>query len=57
MGKALTDDAGLMISYQANIQMLLFDKYQLHDAEICNRAARDILGLIFSIPPDQPATE
>lgn len=54
MSKALSSDAGLMCCYQSNVAMLLHDRYGITDIGARNNAARDILGLIFSIPPEKP---
>ncbi len=44
--KALSD-RGLLIGYQANIAMLLHDKYGIKDHDKRNNAAIDILNLIL----------
>ncbi len=41
------EDPGLLIGYQANIAMLLHDKYGITDRDIRNNAAIDILNLIL----------
>ena len=43
MAKHLRDDEGLMIGYQANVAMLLHDRYGITDQETRNKAAKDIL--------------
>lgn len=40
-------DEGLWIAYQANVAMLLNDKYNMIDHKTRNQAAEDILKLIF----------
>lgn len=47
MAKHLREDEGLMIGYQANVAMLLHDRYGITDHETRNQAAKDILHLIF----------
>ena len=51
MGGALATDEGLYQGYQANVAMLLHDQYGITDYEKRNKAADDILSLIFSRPP------
>lgn len=46
MAKKL-EDKGLRIGYVSNIAMLLHDRYGITDYETRNRAAEDILNLIF----------
>ena len=53
MGKMLAEDEGLYQGYQANVAMLLHDKHGITDMEKRNKAADDILSLIFSIPLKQ----
>ena len=50
MGHELATDEGLMMSYQANIAMLLNDRYGFGPHKKRNRAAQDILQLVFPIP-------
>jgi len=47
MAKHLREDEGLMIGYQANVAMLLHDRYGITDYETRNQAAKDILALVF----------
>ena len=47
MHNALEKDEGFRQGYIANIAMLLYDKYGLIDAKLRNKAAEDILKLIF----------
>jgi len=47
MRKALEKDGSLLVGYVSNIAMLLHDKYGITDYEKRNRAAKDILKLIF----------
>ena len=47
MRKAFEKDGGFLVGYVSNIAMLLHDKYGMTDYEIRNRAAKDILRLIF----------
>ena len=54
MGKNLTEDQELYIGYRSNVAMLLYDHYGITDYEIRNKAANDILSLIFSIAPPKP---
>jgi len=47
---ALTVDDGLRIGYQANVAMLLYDRYNnadFSDHDTRNKAANDILNLVF----------
>lgn len=44
---ALQKDPSLRYSYQSNIAMLLHDRYSLTDHADRNRAANDILCLLF----------
>ena len=50
MAKALTEDEGLYLGYQANVAMLLNDRYGITNITIRNEAADAILKLIFSLP-------
>jgi hypothetical protein len=43
----LENDEGLLIGYQANVAMLLHDKYGIKDRDKRNEAAIAILNLIF----------
>ncbi len=43
----LYSNPGLLIGYQANIAMLLHDKYGITDRDARNNAAIDILNLIL----------
>lgn len=45
--KALENDPGLKLGYVSNIAMLLYDKYGIKDYDERNKAAEDILNLIF----------
>jgi hypothetical protein len=47
MAKALRDDESLRIGYVSNVAMLLHDRYGITDHETRNRAAEEILELIF----------
>lgn len=47
MAKHLREDEGLRIGYQANVAMLLHDRHGITDHEARNKAADDILRLIF----------
>lgn len=47
MRKALEKDAGLLDGYVSNIAMLLHDRFDITDYVQRNRAARDIIKLIF----------
>jgi len=47
MRKAFERDGGLLVGYVSNIAMLLHDKCGITDYEKRNRAAKDILRLIF----------
>ena len=47
MAKKLRDDEGLRLAYVANVAMLLHDRYGITDYEPRNKAANDILTLIF----------
>lgn len=47
MAMALSEDDGLRQGYTANIAMLLSDKYGITDHDQRNRAAADILKLVF----------
>jgi len=47
MRKAFEKDGALLVGYVSNIAMLLHDKYGITDYEKRNRAAKDILRLIF----------
>lgn len=50
MAQALADDLGLREGYQANIAMLLHDRFNeadFTDHAVRNRAAREILQLVF----------
>lgn len=49
MGQELLRDEGLYIGYRANVAMLLHDRYGIRDHETRNKAARDILNLIFEL--------
>ena len=51
MGDTLQEDDDLYQGYQANVAMLLHDRYGITDYEKRNEAADEILSLIFSIPP------
>ena len=53
MGDTLVKDEGLHHGYRANVAMLLHDQYGITDYETRNKAADDILSLIFSLPPKQ----
>ena len=45
--KAFEEDEGFRIGYQANIAVLLYDRYGITDLEERNRAANDIIDVIF----------
>ena len=45
--KAFEENEGFRIGYQANIAMLLYDRYGIIDMEERNRAANDIMAVIF----------
>jgi len=47
MRKAFEKDGSLLVGYVSNIAMLLHDKYGMTNYEKRNRAAKDILRLIF----------
>lgn len=47
MAKVLRTDEGLRIGYVANIAMLLHDHYGIRNYEKRNKAANDILNLVF----------
>lgn len=47
MAKHLRDDKGLRLGYEANIAMLLHDRYGVTEHKKRNAAAQDILRLIF----------
>ena len=47
MAYALATDPGLFESYEANVAMLLSDRYGFRVPQIRNQAAKDILKLIF----------
>ena len=47
MRKSLKKDGGLLVGYVSNIAMLLHDKYGITNYEKRNRAARDIIKLVF----------
>jgi len=47
MALHLKHDKGLYISYQANIAMLLHDRYGITNHKIRNKAADDIIRLVF----------
>ena len=47
MRKAFEKDGSLLVGYVSNIAMLLHDKYGITNYEKRNRAAKDILNLIF----------
>jgi len=47
MRKAFEKDGGFLVGYVSNIAMLLYDKYGITDYEKRNRAAKDILQLLF----------
>jgi hypothetical protein len=47
MAYALATDPGLFESYEANVAMLLSDRYGFRVPKIRNQAAKDILKLIF----------
>ena len=44
---ALEEDEGFRIGYVSNIAMLLHDRYGITDYKTRNKAAEDILKLIF----------
>lgn len=46
---ALAGDDDLRIGYQANVAMLLHDRYGITDYETRNKAANDILNKIFDM--------
>ena len=53
MRDQLASDPGLLISYHANVAMLLCDRFSnsnFRHAPTRNRAALDILNLIFDLP-------
>jgi len=50
MSRALASDDGLMFGYQSNVAMLLHDRYGITDHDTRNKAAKDILTLIFDLP-------
>lgn len=45
---ALKKDEGLKIAYVSNVAMLLHDRYGITDYDTRNKAAEDILDLIFN---------
>jgi hypothetical protein len=45
---ALEKDEGLKLAYVSNVAMLLHDRYGITDYETRNKAAEDILDLIFN---------
>jgi len=47
MARHLKEDEGLRIGYEANVAMLLHDRYGITDHETRNKAAKDILRLVF----------
>ncbi len=47
MRKSLKKDGGLLVGYVSNIAMLLHDRYGITNYEKRNRAARDIIKLVF----------
>lgn len=47
MAKHLRDDKGLRLGYEANIAMLLHDRYGITEHKKRNAAAQDILRLVF----------
>jgi len=47
MVQAFKEDPGFKLTYIANIAMLLHDRYDITDYETRNRAADDLLKLIF----------
>jgi len=51
MANTLKCDKGLFIAYQANVAMLLHDRYGIEDYETRNKAAAEILELIFEVRP------
>ena len=48
MAKHLMNDEGLYLGYQANIAMLLHDHHGIANIDKRNKAADDILRLIFN---------
>ena len=54
MANELMNDEGLYIAYRANVAMLLHDHHGITSVLERNKAADDILSLIFSIPPKDP---
>ena len=57
MADELSADKGLYTTYQANVAMTLYDRFQgadWKDPGTRNRAADDILSLVFGIPPSAP---
>ena len=47
MAYAFATDPGLSDAYRSNVAMLLCDRYNITDHQTRNRAAKDILDLIF----------
>ena len=52
MAGALDDDDELYIGYQANVAMLLYDRYGIKNHKKRNNAADDMLRLIFDLKRD-----
>lgn len=48
MARTLRRDAGTYEAYRSDVAMLLRDRYGITDCETRNRAADDLLGLIFT---------
>jgi len=49
MAARLGRDPGTYIAYRAGVAMLLHDQYNITDFETRNRAAADILALVFGL--------
>lgn len=55
MSQALRDDPGLLLSYHANVAMLVNDRHGIKDKPAQDKLASDVLALIFGLT-EQEAT-
>ncbi len=54
MGKAISEDDGLRLSYEANVAMRLHDQHGITDFRKRNLAAADVLSLVFGYSLMEP---